>query len=110
MARDHLSHLARPCKPIKAHGSRVLKALRDGQLPLGVSHWPDDPIIRPEVEALMGLRRQLNEIETSQSLGATAMHGPSSSEEDGGYQTQLLTSLALSLRTRLTRFVGRLRT
>ncbi len=31
--------------------------------PPGVSVWPDNPIARPEVDILMGLQRQLNEIE-----------------------------------------------
>ncbi len=81
MAREQLSHLARPCKPIKAHGDRVLKALRDGQLPPGVSVWPDDPIARPDVDILMGLQRQLNVLEAS--WNAAAMHDTVSSGEDG---------------------------
>ncbi len=91
MAKDHLSHLARRCEPMKTHGSRVLKALKVGTLPPGVSHWPDDPVIRPETEALIGLRMQLNaiEVEERQRLGTAAMQDALPSDvspgsEDGG--------------------------
>ncbi len=67
-----MSHLARPCKPRKAHGDRALKALGEDRLPAGVSFGPHDVThVRPafgghlssgEISSINSLQSQLDEL------------------------------------------------